>query len=110
MHAMSLTLHWFLRLFIGGVIFASARGKSLDLSGFVEVLRTYPDLALWPLALAVLCANADGSYILSGKSDTIPSTPSERILAMSAGLFTVYTNTVKRALWRVFTSGTVAVS
>ncbi len=56
MHAMPLALRWFLRLFIGVVIFASALGKSLDLSGFVEVLGTYralPDLALWPVALAV---------------------------------------------------------
>ena len=67
---MSLTLHWFLRLFIGGVIFASAFGKSLDLPGFVEVLATYrafPDFALWPLALAVTGFEfVLGAWVLSG--------------------------------------------
>lgn len=67
---MSLTIRWFLRLFIGGVIFASALGKSLDLTGFVEVLKTYqifPDLTLWPLALAVTGFEfVLGVWLLSG--------------------------------------------
>lgn len=70
MHAMSLTIRWFLRLFIGGVIFASALGKSLDLTGFMEVLKTYqifPDLTLWPLALAVTGFEfVLGAWLLSG--------------------------------------------
>jgi uncharacterized membrane protein YphA (DoxX/SURF4 family) len=49
-------VRWCLQLFIGGIIFASALGKSLDLPGFVAVLNTYrafPDSTLWPLALGV---------------------------------------------------------
>ncbi|QPD02752.1 MAG: hypothetical protein Nkreftii_000526 [Candidatus Nitrospira kreftii] len=44
------------RLLIGGVLLASALGKSLDLQGFVDVLATYrlfPDRSLWPLALGI---------------------------------------------------------
>lgn len=63
-------LRWFLRLFIGGILLASALGKSLDLPGFVEVLRTYrafPDAALWPLALTVTGAEwALSVWLLSG--------------------------------------------
>lgn len=70
MHVMALALQWFLRVFIGGVIFASALGKSLDLSGFVEVLRTYrafPEVMLWPLALAVTGFECVlGAWMLSG--------------------------------------------
>jgi len=47
---------WCWRLLIGGVLFASALGKSLDLNGFVEVLVTYrlfPDWSLWGLALGI---------------------------------------------------------
>jgi hypothetical protein len=47
---------WCCRLLIGGVLFASALGKSLDLPGFVEVLVTYrlfPDWSLWLLALGI---------------------------------------------------------
>ncbi len=59
-----------LRLFIGAIIFASALGKSLDLPGFVEVLKTYqafPDSALWPLALAVTGFEfVLGLWLLSG--------------------------------------------
>ncbi len=49
-------LTWGCRLLIGGVLFASALGKSLDLSGFVDVLATYrlfPDWSLWPVALGI---------------------------------------------------------
>ena len=45
---------WFCRLLIGAVLLASALGKSMDLSGFVDVLVTYrlfPDGFLLPLAL-----------------------------------------------------------
>lgn len=48
---------WSCRLFIGGVLLASALGKSLDLSGFVDILATYqlfPDRVLWPLALLII--------------------------------------------------------
>lgn len=47
---------WCCRLLIGGVLLASALGKSFDLPGFVDVLVTYrlfPDWSLWPLALGI---------------------------------------------------------
>jgi hypothetical protein len=47
---------WCARLSIGGVLLASALGKSLDLQGFVDVLVTYrlfPDWSLGPLALGI---------------------------------------------------------
>lgn len=47
---------WCCRLLIGGVLLASALGKSLALQGFVDVLVTYrlfPDWSLWPLALGI---------------------------------------------------------
>jgi hypothetical protein len=47
---------WCCRLLIGGVLLASALGKSLSLQGFVYVLVTYglfPDRSLWPLALGI---------------------------------------------------------
>jgi hypothetical protein len=49
-------LTWCFRLTIGGVLLASALGKSLDLPGFVEVLVTYrlfPGWSLWPVALFI---------------------------------------------------------
>jgi uncharacterized membrane protein YphA (DoxX/SURF4 family) len=63
-------IRWFLRLFIGSIIFASALGKSLDLPGFVQVLQTYqafPDVLLWPLALMVTSVELVlGAWLLSG--------------------------------------------
>ena len=50
-------LTWCCRLLIGGVLLASALGKSLDLNGFVDVLVTYrlfPSWSLWPVALMIL--------------------------------------------------------
>lgn len=50
------SLTWCWRLLIGGVLFASALGKSVDLNGFVEVLVTYrlfPGWSLWGLALGI---------------------------------------------------------
>lgn len=47
---------WCCRLLIGGVLLASALGKSLDLPGFVEIVVTYrlfPDWMLWPVALVI---------------------------------------------------------
>lgn len=44
------------RLLVGGVLLASALGKSLDLKGFVDVLVTYrlfPDWSLWFLAFGI---------------------------------------------------------
>lgn len=40
---------WSCRLVLALVCFASALGKSLDLPGFVDVLRTYRLFAEWPL-------------------------------------------------------------
>jgi len=64
-------IRWFLRLFIGGIILASAIGKSLDLPGFVDVLKTYrafPDVALWPLAMSVTGFEfVLGVWLLSGR-------------------------------------------
>jgi hypothetical protein len=48
---------WCCRLLIGGVLLASALGKSLDLKGFVDVLETYrlfPGWSLWPVALMII--------------------------------------------------------
>ena len=48
---------WCCRLLIGGVLLASALGKSLDMPGFVDVLVTYrlfPDWSLWLLALGII--------------------------------------------------------
>ena len=50
-------LIWCARIVLGLVCLASALGKSLDLSGFVEVLSTYrlfPDQGLWPIALLII--------------------------------------------------------
>ena len=49
-------LSWVCRLFVVGVLLASALGKSLDLPGFVDVLVTYqaiPAPLLWPIALLI---------------------------------------------------------
>ena len=48
---------WCCRLLIGGVLLASALGKSLDLNGFVDVLITYqlfPSWSLRPVALSII--------------------------------------------------------
>ncbi len=59
------------RLFIGAVLIASALGKSLNLSGFVEVLATYhafPEWALWPFALLITGLEWSlGTWILWGR-------------------------------------------
>ncbi len=50
-------LTWGCRLLVGGVLLASALGKSLDLQGFVDVLATYqlfPDWSLCPVALVII--------------------------------------------------------
>jgi hypothetical protein len=47
---------WCCRLLIGGVLLASALGKSLDMPGFVDVLVTYrlfPEWLLWSLAIGI---------------------------------------------------------
>lgn len=49
-------LSWCCRLILSAILLASALGKSLDLPGFVDVLRTYrafPDWALWSIGLIV---------------------------------------------------------
>jgi uncharacterized membrane protein YphA (DoxX/SURF4 family) len=67
---MPTALRWFLQLFVSIILLASALGKSLDLPGFVGVLKTYrafPDAMLWPLALAVTGFEfALGAWLLSG--------------------------------------------
>jgi len=61
---------WACRLFTGGILLASALGKSLDLPGFVEVLVTYrtmPASFLWPIALLVTGLEwVLGVWVLSG--------------------------------------------
>ncbi|MGQ0666852.1 MAG: MauE/DoxX family redox-associated membrane protein [Nitrospiraceae bacterium] len=58
------------RLFIGGILLASALGKSLDLAGFVDVLITYraiPESLLWPVALTITGLEwLLGVWVLSG--------------------------------------------
>jgi hypothetical protein len=55
---------------LGGILLASALGKSLDLLGFVEVLVTYrafPDWSLWPIALLITTIEwVLGLWVLSG--------------------------------------------
>ena len=63
-------LQWLLRTVLGGILLASALGKSLDLPGFVEVLITYrafPDWSLWPIALLITTIECGlGLWVLSG--------------------------------------------
>lgn len=63
-------LQWALRAVLGGILLASALGKSLDLPGFVEVLVTYrafPDWSLWPIALFITTIEwVLGLWVLSG--------------------------------------------
>jgi hypothetical protein len=63
-------LTWCCRLLIGGVLLASALGKSLDLKGFVDVLVTYrlfPTWSLWPVALIIIGIEwILAAWILSG--------------------------------------------
>ena len=58
------------RLVIGGLLLASALGKSLDLPGFLEVLVTYraiPEPLLWPVALTITGLEwLLGVWLLSG--------------------------------------------
>ncbi|MGH7259301.1 MAG: MauE/DoxX family redox-associated membrane protein [Nitrospiraceae bacterium] len=67
---MRLILRWVLQIFIGVIIFGSALGKSLDLPGFVEVLKTYQAFAealLWPITLTVTGFEfVLGAWVLSG--------------------------------------------
>ncbi len=55
---------------LGGIIFGSALGKSLDLAGFVDVLATYQAFSpwtLWPLATSITIGEFIlGTWILSG--------------------------------------------
>ncbi len=59
-----------LQILVGGIIFGSALGKSLDLAGFVEVLTTYQAFSprtLWPLATTITIGEVIlGTWILSG--------------------------------------------
>lgn len=61
---------WCCRLLIGGVLLASALGKSLDLPGFVNILVTYqllPSWSLWPVALMIIAVEwVLAAWILSG--------------------------------------------
>ena len=62
---------WLLHAVLGGILLASALGKSLDLPGFVEVLVTYrafPDWSLWPIALFITTIEwMLGLWVLSGR-------------------------------------------
>ena len=63
-------LSWICRLLVGGVLIASAFGKSLDLPGFVDVLITYqaiPAPFLWSTAFLITGLEwMLGIWILSG--------------------------------------------
>lgn len=63
-------LQWVFRAVLGGILLASALGKSLDLSGFVEVLvsyRAFPDWSLRPIALFITTIEWGlGLWVLSG--------------------------------------------
>lgn len=63
-------LLWILQLFIGGIIFGAALGKSLDFPGFVEILETYeafPHSILGLLASMVIIVEfVLGTWILCG--------------------------------------------
>ncbi len=63
-------LRWILQILIGGIIFGSALGKSLDFPGFVDVLETYQAFSpsiLWPLATIITIGEFTlGIWILSG--------------------------------------------
>jgi uncharacterized membrane protein YphA (DoxX/SURF4 family) len=63
-------LRWSLQFFIGGIIFLSALGKSLDMPGFIEVLKTYqafPPSMLRPFAFSITGIEfLLGVWILSG--------------------------------------------
>jgi len=60
-----------LRVVVGGILLASALGKSLDLPGFVDVLVTYhtfPDWSLGPIAISITVIEwVLGVSILSGR-------------------------------------------
>lgn len=66
----AIVLRWFLQLLIGGILLGSAVGKALDLTGFVDVLRTYqafPSVTLLPLAVfATGVELVLGAWLLSG--------------------------------------------
>ena len=57
-------------MFVGGIIFESAIGKSLDFPGFVEILKTYQAFSpflLTPLAAVVVIGEfVLGTWILLG--------------------------------------------
>lgn len=59
-----------LQILVGGIIFGSALGKSLDFPGFVDVLETYQAFSpsiLSPLAAIVMIGEfVLGTWILSG--------------------------------------------
>ena len=63
-------LMWVLQVLIGGIIFGSALGKSLDLPGFADVLLTYqafPESALYAIAFSVTAFEfVLGAWILLG--------------------------------------------
>jgi uncharacterized membrane protein YphA (DoxX/SURF4 family) len=63
-------IRWILQFLIGGIFFLSALGKSLDIPGFIEVLKTYqafPPSMLSPFAFSVTGIEfLLGVWILSG--------------------------------------------
>ena len=58
------------RIVLAVVCLASALGKSLDLSGFVEILaeyRLFPDQGLWPIAFGITGSEwVLGGWLLAG--------------------------------------------
>ena len=63
-------LRWILQFLVGGILLASALGKSLDMPGFIEVLKTYEAFSsslLKPLAITVTGVEfLLGVWVLSG--------------------------------------------
>ena len=93
-------LRWGLQFFIGGIIFLSALGKSLDMPGFIEVLKTYqafPPSTLRSLSFFVTGIEFFlGFWILSGY----------RLLGSALGaalLNTLYTGWMVLTLFRGLT-------
>ncbi|WP_447969568.1 MauE/DoxX family redox-associated membrane protein [Nitrospira sp. M1] len=86
-------LRWVLQILIGGIIFGSALGKSLDLPGFADVLKTYqafPESTLYSIAISVTAFEfVLGAWILSGWHLTTSAMTAAVMNLVYAGWMTV---------------------